>query len=383
MQDDGAAWKLHRKICGLNLRQYLNNSSLVESNISIEAQRIVSFMEKQTESPFDPRKIFLKSVGNVISRIVFGVEYDIDHPKVSQLQMLLDQGFKDKAMNAETFTLDLFPIAKYIPFKSYKKLAALSDRKFQLCRSILREKEHHEVPTQFFSSLTANLLESKREMVDKNAKESRLSEDYILNIMNDMFVAGWETISSTLLWAIAFLVNNPKLQVQLQEHIDHVVGRGRLPNLAERSNLPLLQAFIMEVQRLGNIAAETPLHCATKDTTLCGYRVPKDTIVFVDLASLHLNSECWENPEEFNPYRYIDHEGLLITDQGNWLPFGAGRRSCAGESLAKVELFLFLSIMIHEFTFAPEDVQTPPSLRGTFQVVRSPLPYRVKAIKRI
>ena len=68
--------------------------------------------------------------------------------------------------------------------------------------------------------------------------------------------------------------------------------------LEDRPNLPFVHAVIMEVQRLGNIADSVP-HKAMKDTTLCGYRIPKDTTMMIDFVALHFDPSCWENPQEF------------------------------------------------------------------------------------
>ncbi len=115
------------------------------------------------------------------------------------------------------------------------------------------------------------------------------------------------------------------------------------------------------------------------DTTLCGFRIPKETIVFADTQSTHLDPECWENPTEFNPYRHIRDDGSLITNQGNFYPFGAGRRVCAGEALAKVELYLFVSWMLQKFTFVGEGGH-PTRPMGA--VIQFPSAYKIRAIKR-
>ena len=120
-------------------------------------------------------------------------------------------------------------------------------------------------------------------------------------------------------------------------------------------------------------------HVALTDTALCGYRVPKNTFVFADTESIHLDPQCWENPTLFNPYRHIGADGKLLTNQGNFYPFGAGRRVCAGEALAKVELFLFISWMLQRFTFVGDD-GVPPKAKGAF--VQFPSSYKIRAIKR-
>ena len=152
--------------------------------------------------------------------------------------------------------------------------------------------------------------------------------------------------------------------------------------MEDRTNLPLIHAAIMETLRVGNVAPLALPHFTLKDTTLSGYSVPKDTIVFADTESVHLDPKCWENPTVFNPYRHIDENGKIITNQGNFYPFGAGRRVCTGESLAKVELFLFLSWMLQKFTFIAEEDGCPPSLKGMYRCTQFPVPYKIRAMKR-
>ena len=197
-------------------------------------------------------------------------------------------------------------------------------------------------------------------------------------IIEDMFFAGYETTSTALKWFIAFVINYPKYQEDIQRQLDEVVGE-RSPSLDDRPNLPLIYATIIEALRVGNVLPLAVPHVTLTDTTLCGYSVPKGTIVLADMESIHLDPKCWENPTVFNPYRHIDEDGKLATNQGNLHPFGAGRRVCAGEALAKVELFLFVSWMLHKFTFVGEDGH-PPNAKGTF--IQFPSAYKIRAMKR-
>ena len=105
-------------------------------------------------------------------------------------------------------------------------------------------------------------------------------------------------------------------------------------------------------------------------------------MVIPDTESVHLDPKCWDDPTVFNPYRHIDKHGELVTNQENFYPFGAGRRVCPGEALAKLELFLFLSWMLQKFTFVAEEDGYPPSLKGVFNVIHYPVPYKIRAMKR-
>ena len=341
------------------------------------------FMEEKNGKPFDPADILQRAVADVICGITFGEGYDTTNPDLNKL-LKLNVDFVANTDDAQLVTvLDYFPLSKYLPFKAYDRLLQPVLGIFYIIRSFLRERKETFDPEEPVQDLISGLLHAKHE-ADCESNEERaafLSDDYLVNTIEDMFSGGYETTSTTMKWAIAFLVNYPKYQEDIQLELDEVLG-GRNPGLEDRANLPLIHATIVETLRVGNVAPLAIPHFTLTDTTLCGYRVPKDTIVFADTESVHLDPKCWENPTTFNPYRHIDENGKLITNQGNFYPFGAGRRVCAGEPLAKVELFLFLSWMLQKFTFTAEQDGRPPSLKGMFSGTQFPAPYKIRAIKR-
>ena len=380
----GPAWKLHRKLFVTALRLYLKDTPLVEEKVGEQVQRVLQYIADQKGKPFDPSNILARSVANVICGITFGNRLSSSHPDFDRLLELNQIAFTSTEVNQTAQYWDFFPFAKYLPLKAYTFSVKLADDIFMILRKQLRQADETFDPSQPIGDLISGLIKARNAAAAEETEEKSalLLEDYMINTIEDMFAAGYETTSTTLRWAIAFLTNFPETQTKIQQELDDVVGHDRPPSLDDRPNMPLLQASIMEVQRLGNIADQAVPHYTLTDTTLCGYRVPKDTVVLPNLEAVHLDPECWENPNDFNPYRHIDTDGKLITNQGNWLPFSAGRRVCAGESLAKVELFLFLSIMLQRYTFVPEEGKEPPSLKGCVTGTQAPLPYTVVAVKR-
>ncbi|KAL9970193.1 hypothetical protein ACROYT_G022527 [Oculina patagonica] len=379
----GPAWKFHRKLFTTALRQYLSDIPLIESRVSTQAQKLVQFMEQQGGKSFDPADCLQRAVANVICGVTFGEGYDTTNPDLNKLLEINVDAIAD-ADNAQLVTiLDFFPFAKYLPIKAYDRFIQPVFEVFDIIRIFLREREKGFNPDNPVQDLISGLLHAKHEAhyESDEVREAFLSDDYLVNTINDMFIAGYETTSTTMKWAITFLVNYPKYQEDIQSQLDEVVG-GRNPRLDDRPNLPLIHATIIETLRVGNVVPLAVPHFTLTDTTLCGYRVPKDTIVFADTESVHLDLKCWENPTVFNPYRHIDEDGKLVTNQGNFYPFGAGRRVCAGEPLAKVELFLFLSWMLQKFTFLAEEDGRPPSMKGLFSATQFPVPYKIRAIKR-
>ena len=337
----GPGWKFHRKLFMTAVRKYLSDQQVVEERISEQAEKLLQYFEEQKGKDFDPAQILMESVANVICRVTFGKHFDSSHPDFQELLQLNNRAFTDIELNTQVFLLDFFPIVRFFPFSAYKTEEQMADRMFEILRHQLKIQEEEFDPTGDIESLTGSLLKERiaaGNEVGEDHKDSLLSDDYIVNTMEDMFSAGYETTSTTLRWTIAYLVHHPQCQTEIQNELDEVVGRDRMPGLDDRPNLPLVQATIMEALRLGNVAETALPHYTLKDTSLAGYRVPKDTVVLVNLMNVHLDPNCWENPNSFNPRRHIDADGQLITNSGNFLPFSAGRRVCAGESLAKVRL---------------------------------------------
>ena len=337
-------------------------------------------MEEQDEKPFDPADSLMRAVANVICGITFGEGEDTTNPDLDRL-LKLNAGFVANAEDNQLLAfLDFFPWARYLPIKAYDRVFTPMFEIHDIIRKVFKQRENSFNPADPINDFISGLLHAKEEAESESngGKVVCLSEDYFVITIEDMFLAGYETTSTTLKWVIPFLIGNPKYQEDIQRQLDEVTG-GRKPSLNDRPSLPLIQATIMETLRVGNVLPLAVPHVALTDTTLCGYQVPKDTIVFADTEAIHLDPKCWENPTAFNPYRHLGADGKLVTNQGNFYPFGAGRRACAGEALAKVELFLFISWMLQKFTFAGED-GVPPKAKGAF--IQFPSSYKIRAFKR-
>ncbi|KAI8504683.1 cytochrome P450 2 sub U member 1 [Branchiostoma belcheri] len=104
--------------------------------------------------------------------------------------------------------------------------------------------------------------------------------------------------------------------------------------------------------------------------------------VITNLWSAHMDPEFWPDPERFNPDRHLDREGKLIKNPESFMPFSVGRRMCLGERLAKMELFLFFTAMMQQFSFVSPEGSPTPSTDGVFGITLSPKSYRLCAVAR-
>lgn len=207
-----------------------------------------------------------------------------------------------------------------------------------------------------------------------------LTEDNVIVTMSDISSAGIETMSTCVLWAIIYMVRNPEVQKKVQEELDHVIGRERMPELKDRENLPYTEATLAEVLRYSSPVPLLFPHSTTVDTHLNGYSIPKGTLVLFNAWAIHNDPEKWSHPEQFDPTRFLDSEGKLIPPATlSYLPFSAGRRVCLAETLAKIQLFLFFTHLLHKFELKVANNAQMPDTEGIFAASLVPKPFKIIA----
>lgn len=368
-----------------SLRQCLSDAPQMQRRVGKQANKLLAFLKEQNGQSFEPAHVLAHRVASIICGVAFGEDYDTSNVDMNQILVLHNEALKDGTDIQVLSVFDLFPFVEYLPIPAYKRLMEKALKIFSIIRRLLREREQDFQRTDPVRDLIAGLLKAKEEAKQSNASDvlNLLSEDHLVLAIEDMFIGGYETTRSTLEWALAYLTNFPQYQTEIQRELDEMVGQDRRPTLADRPNLPFIQATILEVVRLGNVAPQAIPHTTLTDTVLCGYRVPKDTYIILDTEAVHLDPNCWEKPKLFNPYRHIDSAGKLIPNPKHFYPFGAGRRVCPGESVAKSVIFLLLSCMLQKFTFLPEEGCAPPELRGLVGLTQVPAPYKIRAVERL
>lgn len=122
--------------------------------------------------------------------------------------------------------------------------------------------------------------------------------------------------------------------------------------------------------------------CCCRDVTLNGYTIPAGAQIVPLLYAVHMDPELWDEPEEFRPSRFLDSNGKLASEPKHFMPFGFGKRMCLGEMLARMELFIFFTSLMHAFDLKLPEGASLPSLTGNFGITLSPDPYEVCLLPR-
>lgn len=161
-------------------------------------------------------------------------------------------------------------------------------------------------------------------------------------------------------WALAEMINQPKLLQRAVEELDQVVGRDRLVQESDLPKLNYVRACAREAFRLHPVSAFNVPHVSTADTNVAGYFIPKGSHVLISRLSLGRNPKIWKNPLKFKPKRHLNPDGsevVLVDPNLGLLSFGTGRRGCPGVVLGTTMTTMLLARLLHGFTWT-----TPPNV---------------------
>uniref|UniRef100_A0A8C6RMF1 Cytochrome P450, family 2, subfamily d, polypeptide 26 n=2 Tax=Nannospalax galili TaxID=1026970 RepID=A0A8C6RMF1_NANGA len=282
-----------------------------------------------------------------------------------------DTSFIAEVLNAVPMLLRI----SAVPGKAFPKQKAFVD----MLDKLLTEHKMTWDPAQPPRHLTdAFVAEVKKA---KGNPESSFNDENLHMVVLDLFSAGMVTTSTTLTWALLLMILYPDVQRRVQEEIDEVLGQARTPVMEDQARMPFTTAVIHEVQRFGDIAPLNLPHMTSRDIEVQGFVIPKGTTLITNLSSVLKDESAWEKPLQFHPEHFLDAQGRFLKPEA-FIPFGAGRRACLGEPLARMELFLFFTCLLQRFTFSVPPGQPPPSALGNFALPVVPKPYELCAVPR-
>ncbi|KAM7318691.1 hypothetical protein ACRRTK_021803 [Alexandromys fortis] len=252
--------------------------------------------------------------------------------------------------------------------------------------SVLLGKRFDYQDPQFLRLLSligenVKLIGSPR-IVENNPSADYFNEENLLALVSNLFGAGTETTATTLRWGIILMMRYPEVQAKVHEEIIKVVGSAQ-PRIEHRTQMPYTDAVVHEIQRVANILPTGLPRETTTDVMFKNYYIPKGTEVIPLLTSVLQDQTQWETPDTFNPTHFLSSKGRFVKKEA-FVPFSVGRRMCAGEPLAKMELFLFFVSLMQKFTFQPPpgvshlDLDLTPDTGFTIQ----PKPHKICALLR-
>ncbi|NXA26181.1 CP1A4 protein, partial [Ibidorhyncha struthersii] len=368
--DSGVVWKARRKLAQNALKTFSTASSptssstcLLEDHVTKEADYLVTkFLQLMDEKKsFDPYRYLVVSVANIICAMCFGKRYDHDDQELLNIVNLSNE-FGDVA--AAGHPADFIPVLQYLPSRTMKLFKDVN-RHFNFFVQKIVQEHYTTFDKEHIRDITDSLIEHCHENGVGEDARVPVSNEKIISIVNDLFGAGFDTVTTALSWSLMYVALYPDIQKKIQEELDQTIGQERRPRLSDRGTLPYTEAFILEMFRHSSFMPFTIPHSTTKATVLNGYYIPKDTCVFVNQWQVNHDEKLWKDPSAFKPERFLNAAGTEVsrTESDKVMTFSLGKRRCIGETIGRWEVFLFLTTMLQqlEFSLRPgEEVDITP-----------------------
>ena len=175
-----------------------------------------------------------------------------------------------------------------------------------------------------------------------------LSDDLIRDQMLTLLIAGHDTATAALAWALYTLGQHPRVLAQTRAEVDSVLQR-EPPTASLIQQLHYLERVIKETLRL-----YPPIHVsnrlAARELEFAGRRIPAGTRVLFSIFLTHRHPRYWPEPDHFDPERF-NAEKNPSPAPFTYLPFGGGPRFCIGSALAQVEVKVMLARLLQRFDF--------------------------------
>uniref|UniRef100_A0A2K6N9T3 Cytochrome P450 n=1 Tax=Rhinopithecus roxellana TaxID=61622 RepID=A0A2K6N9T3_RHIRO len=344
-------------------RNFQGHGRYIEERIQEEASYLLEEFWKTKGAPIDPTFLLSRTVSNVISSVVFGSRFDYEDKQFLNLLRLINESFIEMSTPwAQLY--DMYSgIMQYLPGRHnhvYYLIEELKD--FIASRVKINEASFDpQNPRDFIDCFLIKMHQ------DKNNPRTEFNlKNLVLTTLN-LFFAGTETVSSTLRYGFLLLMKHPEVEARIHEEINQVIGPHRLPSVDDRVKMPYTDAVIHEIQRLVDIVPMGVPHNVIWDTQFRGYLLPKGTDVFPLLGSVLKDPKYFRYPDAFYPQHFLDEQGHFKKNEA-FVPFSSGKRICLGEAMARMELFLYFTSILQNFSLRslvpPGDIDITPKLSG-------------------
>ncbi|XP_023364013.1 cytochrome P450 2G1-like [Otolemur garnettii] len=371
---NGDRWKILRRFSLTILRDFGMGKRSIEERIQEEAGYLLEELRKTKGAPIEPTFFLSRTVSNVISSVVFGSRFDYEDKQFLHLLQLMNETFTEMS-TPWTQLYNTYPeIMQYLPGRHnhmYHLIEELKD--FVASKVKINEASlDPQNPRDFIDCFLIKMHQ------DKNNPHTEFNlRNLVLTTLN-LFSAGTETVSSTLRYGFLLLMKHPEVEESISfSGLGHV-----LVSVNDRVKMPYTDAVIHEIQRLLDFVPMGVPHKVTRDTHFRGYLLPKGTDVFPMLGSVLKDPKYFRYPDAFYPQHFLDEQGRFKKNEA-FVAFSSGKRTCLGEALARMELFLYLTSVLQNFSLRPlvppADIDVTPKLSGFVNV---PSPYELCLVAR-
>lgn len=337
----GDRWRVHRKIThmGVGLQQVRKYRDFQN-----DESRVIAYELLRT--PHEYVAHFERYAASVVSIIGFGRRVSsIDDPIITEVIAVMQKA-ADLNVPGRSFPMlfETFPYLARLPRTWFPALFQGLGRRQrgQQFFHALAEEAHERDPD---SGCYANQLFDE-------APKYNLRNEEISSLAGNLFGAGSDTSSSTLITFVLACCAFPEALPKAWEELDRVVGPHRSPSWEDEPELVYTKALVKEVFRWRSVAiiGGQP-HAPVSDDTWNGYHIPKGTWTQGNVWAIHHNEREFPDSDRFMPERFLKDSAQArpFANERGYMTFGWGRRVCSGQGLAEQGTFITVARLLWGF----------------------------------
>ncbi|XP_069678477.1 cytochrome P450 307a1-like [Periplaneta americana] len=322
-------------------RAFSSRFHQLDAFVTTEMDTLISELNQASKQPMAIKPLLSHAMGNVFTSYFCSRRFEKDNVGFSKMVHNFDQIFYEVNQG---YAADFMPWLLPLHGRHMAKIEEWGHE--------IREFMMKEIISTRFDNWTPELEEDDYvdALVDhvQREKQPAMTWDTAMFALEDI-VGGHSAISNLLTKVLAYVATRPEVQRNVQAEVDSATACARPVTLPDRTAMPYTEAVILEAVRL--IASPIVPHVANQDSSIAGFRVEKDTLIFLNNYELNMSPKLWNEPEAFKPERFLVN-GRIVKPE-HFLPFGGGRRSCMGYKMVQLLSFVTLASLLQNYHILP------------------------------
>jgi cytochrome P450 len=365
-------WKRHRTLCNKAFSDY-NIKRVVDVAINKVADKVVRQWEDASESgkPIAVTPQISAYATDSVSNSIFGVDFNTLAEPEGEIRHIIEQTF------ASALYFQLPRIFMFF-FPLTRGFLRIWERWSAILKEIISKRRIQVKDGEERNDVLSNLI---------NASEGSypmLTTGELTRDSAEILGAGTDTTATTLSFTLYYLAHDAEMKRKVQEEAIAFIKQceNGIPDYDQlKQGLPYTKLVVNEVLRVHSPAPYIHRY-TTEDVTAAGVFIPKGTnVTFMTCISMY-DPDIWgDDANVFRPERFIDNPSLLDRNKFKYLPFSAGPRSCIGQPLAEMEIWLLLAKLLSKFDIELMNPKEKPEEDVRFSIVpKNPILLRIKRI---